>query len=143
MRFNRPLAYAGALSRSATTLAFAIIFASTLAQDSTGSVADPRAQIRIYHLDDAKADLPYCVFASSKITPSKPAPLIVSLHGWGLSPQTMCNTAAVDLAQQGGYILVAPMGYNRFGWYGSPLISMGTPAAPAPSNQDIQKWSEE
>src|SRR6185295_8489973 len=27
---------------------------------------------------------------------------------------------AVDLAEEGGYILVAPMGYNSGGWYGIP-----------------------
>jgi predicted esterase len=28
---------------------------------------------------------------------------------------------AVELAEQGGYILVAPMGYNSGGWYGIPV----------------------
>ncbi len=134
--------------------------------------ADARAQIRTYHLEGANIDVPYCVFASSKVARDKPAPLIVSLHGLGAGPQIMCNTTAVDLAQEGGYILVAPMGYSIAGWYGSPVINLngrrprgagsgpgpapaagsgpgGDPdtagaAAPAgPSNQDIQKWSEQ
>ena len=31
----------------------------------------------------------------------------------------MVSKAAVDLAEEGGYILVSPMGYNTNGWYGS------------------------
>lgn len=34
----------------------------------------------------------------------------------------MCNTTAVDLAEEGGYILAAPMGYSVGGWYGVPLM---------------------
>src|SRR5690606_34874945 len=51
-----------------------------------GSAADPRAQSRSYHFADANQDMPYCVFASSKVSRDKPAPLIVSLHGMGAPP---------------------------------------------------------
>ena len=135
-----------------------------------GFAADPRAQIRSYHLADAKQDMQYCVFASSKISRSKAAPLIVSLHGMGAPPTIMCNPTAVNLAEEGGYVLVAPMGYSTTGWFGSPVIRMGpgrgpgarppgaapgtappappAPPAPAaavpegPSDEQIQKWSE-
>jgi poly(3-hydroxybutyrate) depolymerase len=83
---------------------------------------DPRAQDRTYHFADTDEDLPYCVFASSKISRNTPAPLIISLHGLGAGPQIMCNSTAVDLAEDGGYILAAPMGYNVGGWYGSPVM---------------------
>ena len=83
---------------------------------------DPRAQDRTYHFADTNEDLPYCVFASSKVSRDTPAPLIISLHGLGAGPQIMCNSAAVDLAEAGGYILAAPMGYNVGGWYGSPVM---------------------
>ena len=86
---------------------------------------DPRAQDRTYHFADTNEDLPYCVFVSSKVSKDKPAPLIISLHGLGAGPQIMCNTTAVDLAEAGGYILAAPMGYNTGGWYGSPVIGGG------------------
>lgn len=90
-----------------------------------GFSADPRAQSRSYHFADANQDMPYCVFASSKVSKDKPAPLIVSLHGMGAPPTIMCNSTAVDLAEEGGYVLVAPMGYSTTGWFGSPVISMG------------------
>lgn len=128
--------------------------------------ADPRAETRTYHMDDANKDVPYCLFKSSKVSKDKPAPLIVSLHGFGAGPQIMCNTTAVDLAEKGGYILVAPMGYSVTGWYGSPVIHLrarpgarpgagpgsGPSADPGaagasvpaePSDQDIEKWSAE
>ena len=96
---------------------------SALAQPGQGRGAfnlDPRAEERTYHFADTDKDLPYCVFASSKIDASKPAPLIISLHGYGIGPQIMCNSTAIDLAEEGGYILAAPMGYSTSGWYGIP-----------------------
>lgn len=120
-----------------------------------GFAADPRAQVRSYHFAEAGQDMQYCVFASSKVSKDRPAPLIVSLHGMGAPPTIMCNTTAVDLAEEGGYVLVAPMGYSTTGWYGSPVIRMGPPGArgpgagappPAgegPSDEQIRKWSEQ
>ncbi|MEJ0009027.1 MAG: prolyl oligopeptidase family serine peptidase [Steroidobacteraceae bacterium] len=127
--------------------------------------ADPRAEIRTYHLDDANLDVPYCIFKSSKVSKNNPAPLIVSLHGLGAGPQIMCNETAVDLAEESGYILAAPMGYSIGGWYGSPVMNLrarrgggagagsgpasgpapvaDTSAPAAPSPADIAKWSEE
>jgi poly(3-hydroxybutyrate) depolymerase len=111
--------------------------ALTLAQPGQGRAAfalDPRAEDRTYRFADTDEDMQYCVFASSKISPDTPAPLIITLHGLGAGPQIMCNTTAVDLAEEGGYILAAPMGYNIGGWYGSPLLRGGPPgnnAAPA------------
>jgi poly(3-hydroxybutyrate) depolymerase len=86
---------------------------------------DPRAQNRTYHFEDTNEDLPYCLVVSSKVSKDKKAPLIVSLHGLGIGPGFMCRGKAVDLAEEGGYILVAPMGYNTGGWYGSPVINGG------------------
>jgi poly(3-hydroxybutyrate) depolymerase len=63
---------------------------------------------RTYHFADTSEQLPYCVYVSSKVTADTPAPLIISLHGLGAPPQVMCNTTAVDLAEEGGYILAAP-----------------------------------
>ncbi|MFO7324451.1 MAG: prolyl oligopeptidase family serine peptidase [Pseudomonadota bacterium] len=97
-----------------------------------GFAADPRAQVRSYHFAEAGQDMQYCVFASSKVSKDRPAPLIVSLHGMGAPPTIMCNTTAVDLAEEGGYVLVAPMGYSTTGWFGSPVIRMGPPGARGP-----------
>jgi len=81
--------------------------------------ADPRAKTLTYHFKEADEDMQYCLFISSKVSKDKKAPLIVTLHGMGAGPTIMVSKAAVDLAEEGGYILVSPMGYNTTGWYGS------------------------
>jgi predicted peptidase len=92
---------------------------------SRGAV-DPRVQQRTYTFADTNEQMPYALFVSSKVTKDKKSPLIVSLHGLGGDQNTMVRESlrSVELAEQGGYILVAPMGYNSGGWYGIP------PAAP-------------
>jgi predicted peptidase len=74
--------------------------------------------------------MPYALFVSSKVTKDKKSPLIVALHGLGGDQNTMVRETlrSVELAEQGGYILVAPMGYNSGGWYGIP------PGPPRPAN---------
>jgi predicted peptidase len=103
-------------------------------------------QNRTYKFADTNEDLPYCVFVSSKVSKDKKNPLIISLHGLGIGPGFMCQGKAIDLAEAGGYILAAPMGYSTGGWYGSPVMNMagragrgrgpgapdGAAAAPAP-----------
>ena len=83
---------------------------------------DPRVQQRTYTFAETNEQMPYALFVSSKVTKDKKNPLIVSLHGLGGDQNTMVRESlrAVELAEQGGYILVAPMGYNSGGWYGIP-----------------------
>jgi predicted esterase len=69
--------------------------------------------------------MPYALFVSSKVTKDKKAPLIVALHGLGGDGNSLLRGNALDLAEEGGYILVGPMGYNTEGWVGSPVIVMG------------------
>ena len=83
---------------------------------------DSRVQQRTYTFPDTNEQMPYALFVSSKVTKDKKNPLIVSLHGLGGDQNTMVRESlrSVELAEQGGYILVAPMGYNSGGWYGIP-----------------------
>jgi poly(3-hydroxybutyrate) depolymerase len=113
-----------ALATIASLVALSMVSSAVLAQPGQGRTwtSDPRADDRTYHFADTGEDLPYCVYASSKISADTPAPLIISLHGLGAPPQVMCNTTAVDLAEEGGYVLAAPMGYSVGGWYGAPVI---------------------
>jgi poly(3-hydroxybutyrate) depolymerase len=132
MNFSHQPVVTRALARAAAPLMLALCTSAALAQAPApapggGMAADPRAETRTYHFADAKQDLQYCVFKSSKVTRDTPAPLIVSLHGMGAPPTIMCNKTAIDLAEAGGYVLVAPMGYNTTGWFGSPVISFGAP----------------
>jgi predicted peptidase len=91
---------------------------------------DARVQQRTYTFKDTNEQMPYALFVSSKVTKDKKSPLIVSLHGLGGDQNTMVRESlrSVDLAEEGGYILVAPMGYNSGGWYGIP------PGPPRPAN---------
>ena len=83
---------------------------------------DSRVQQRTYTFADTGEQMPYALFVSSKVSKDKKAPLIVSLHGLGGDQNTMVRETlgSVELAEQGGYILLAPMGYNSGGWYGIP-----------------------
>jgi predicted esterase len=137
----------------ATGLALGLMHAPASAQAPDGKAKgkgggfvrsnDPRVQNRTYHFSDTNEDVPYCVFVSSKVSKDKKNPLIISLHGLGIGPGYMCQGKAIDLAEEGGYILAAPMGYNTGGWYGSPVMNLngrgakgketpGAPAAPPP-----------
>jgi len=46
--------------------------------------------------------------------------LRVALHGLTGDQNTMMRGNALQLAEDGGYIFVGPMGYNSSGWYGTP-----------------------
>lgn len=85
---------------------------------------DPRVQQRTYHFADTNEDLPYALFVSSKVTKGTKAPLIVALHGVYGDGNSLLRGNTLDLAEEGGYIVVGPMGYNTQGWYGSPVIVM-------------------
>jgi predicted peptidase len=101
---------------------------------------DPRVQQRTYLFTDTNEQLPYAVFVSSKVSKDKKNPLIVALHGLGGDQNTMMRANALQLAEEGGYIMVGPMGYNSGGWYGAPARyngggrrgANGAPPAAAP-----------
>lgn len=82
---------------------------------------DPRVQQKKYHFADTNEDLPYAVYVSSKVTRDKKAPLIIALHGLGGDENSLMRNNTIDLAEEGGYILVGPIGYNPRGWYGTPV----------------------
>lgn len=107
---------------------------------------DARAEARSYNFTETGEDLSYCIYKSSKVSHDKPAPLIIALHGMGAPASIMCNATAIDLAEAGGYIYAAPMGYNTTGWFGSPVIQMRAPGgaeqAPALAPETLRAYSE-
>jgi poly(3-hydroxybutyrate) depolymerase len=103
---------------------------ATAAGPPGGRVVDPRIQQRTYTFAETNEEMPYAVFVSSKVTKDKKAPLIVALHGLGGNQNTMLSATALKLAEDGGYIMVGPMGYNSSGWYGAPSgMASGTGGA--------------
>ncbi len=131
MNISRNLSALGSLSL-ALVLSYALVQSpSLLGQAAAGSpkggvakAPDPRVQQRKYHFADTNEDLPYALFVSSKVAKGKKAPLIVALHGVFGDGNSLLRGSALDLAEEGGYVLVGPMGYNPQGWYGSPVIVM-------------------
>jgi poly(3-hydroxybutyrate) depolymerase len=96
--------------------------AAPQAGQRAGRAIDPRVQQRTYKFTfgETNEDVPYALFVSSKVSSAKKNPLIVSLHGLGGTQNTMMTAKAVELAEEGGYIYVGPMGYTGGGWYGAP-----------------------
>ena len=97
---------------------------------------DSRVQLRTHHFAETNEDIPYALFVSSKVRKDQKAPMIVTLHGLGGTHTTMMRPNAIDLAEAGGYILLAPMGYNPRGWFGAPAPQgrRGAPPANAAPN---------
>jgi predicted esterase len=103
--------------------------AAPAARGGRGAI-DPRVQQRTYTFKDTNEEMPYAVFVSSKVSKDKKAPLIVALHGLGGNQNTMLGAGALQLAEEGGYIMLGVMGYNSSGWYGAPAgMAAGTGGA--------------
>lgn len=103
---------------------------------------DPRVQQRTYLFEDTNEELPYAVFVSSRVTADSESPLIIALHGLGGNPLTLLRGNALDLAEENGYILVGPMGYNSGGWYGSPLLLGGRGRGGEEPPKNLSEMSE-
>ncbi|HEY5043830.1 MAG TPA: dienelactone hydrolase family protein [Verrucomicrobiae bacterium] len=127
MKFNRsPIASIG------LAFAFCLTAGLTQAQPAGGPQPaarswsnDPRVQSRTYIFTNTGEALPYAVFVSTKVTKDKPAPLIVALRGAGGNPGVFMHEPALKLAEAGGYIMVAPMGYSAMANFGNPAMGMG------------------
>ena len=98
-----------------------------------GDPVDDRVELREYGFKDTGENLPYAVFVSSKVTRDKKAPLVLALHGFSGNHGTFMRTAAVDAAEEGGYILVGAMGYSPSGSFGMPFAGRGANRGPAPA----------
>ena len=89
-------------------------------QPDTGKKPSDRIEKRTYEFKEAGKEMEYALFVPSGYDKAKKAPLIVALHGLGGNPQQMIRSRGlVDQAEKYGYLVVAPMGYNSSGWYGS------------------------
>ena len=81
-------------------------------------VPEPHVEIRSYRFAETGEELPYSLFVSSKIHPGKKAPLIIALRGYTGTTLTFVRGTTVDLAEEGGYILAGPIGYNNRAGFG-------------------------
>ncbi len=84
------------------------------------AVTPGRTQSRTYFFKEADKEMRYSLYVPRGYDKSKKYPLMVALHGLGSSDSGIMRYPGLTrLAQQHGYIVVAPMGYNSSGWYGS------------------------
>lgn len=82
-----------------------------------------------YHLPEANADLPFTLFIPSTYDASVPTPLVVTLHGFNITPlQQILFDGTTDLAEEFGFIVVAPMGFSVTDSWGASFA--GRPARP-------------
>jgi len=84
-----------------------------------------------YEFKQAKKEMEYCLYVPKAYDKSKAWPLMVALHGLYSSPwQILHYPGLTKQAEKYGFIVVAPMGYNKQGWYGSRGWKMrrGSPA---------------
>jgi len=98
---------------------FALLAAPACAQ-LPDSPTHADIQSRTYHFDEAGMDMGYELYVPTSYDAATPTPLIVLLHGLGSRPERVIRYESLtELAEERGYIVVAPMGYNERGWYGS------------------------
>ncbi|MEO5826016.1 MAG: alpha/beta hydrolase [Gemmatimonadales bacterium] len=119
--------------------------AATIEQTGQPTTTSSLGRIETRHYDFFEAGVPmeYELFVPRSYDPSRPSPLIVALHGLGSNPKVVIRYQGLtDLAEERGYIVVAPMGYTTGGWYGSRGHGAirnrpGAESATDPSNHGI------
>jgi poly(3-hydroxybutyrate) depolymerase len=94
-----------------------------------GSATASRIQQRSYRFAETGETIEYAVFVSTRVDRAKKSPLVIGLHGLGTPPALWLSRIS-DAAQNAGYIVAAPMGYNVRGWYGANGPSSGRGAVP-------------
>ncbi len=80
---------------------------------------------RHYLLEGADQIMPYRVYVPTAYRPTTPAPLVVALHGLGGNEDSFFDSYSgvpVRLAEQHGFLMVAPLGYRVDGGYGATRI---------------------
>ena len=100
---------------------------------------DLRVEQRSYHFEDTDEGMTYVLYVSSKVSKERKNPLIVALHGLGGDGNFLVRNRLVDLAEENGYIVVGPLGYNVGGWYGSPVMVFGNRPIEPPNLAELSE----
>jgi poly(3-hydroxybutyrate) depolymerase len=110
---------------SAVGLVLALLLASPYASAQVAPAAPAQSaagqiQARSYHFAEAGVEMEYQLYVPNGYDPARPAPLVVVLHGLGFTAgQVIRYMGLTSLAEERGYLVAAPMGFNTRGWYGS------------------------
>jgi poly(3-hydroxybutyrate) depolymerase len=92
--------------------------ASGLAQSTAAVGTTERIEERSYQFEEAGLRMEYQLYVPTTYDAATPSPLLVLLHGSGVYPGEIIRYQGfTDLAEERGYIVVAPMGYDRWGGY--------------------------
>lgn len=90
------------------------------AQEPAAKPTQSRIEKKTYEFKEAGKEMEYALYVPTTYNKENKSPLIVALHGLGSNPQQIIRYRGfTDLAEKHGYIVVAPMGYNARGWYGT------------------------
>jgi predicted peptidase len=85
---------------------------------------------RHYLLEGANEIMPYRVYVPKAYDGSKPFPLIIALHGLGLTEDAMLDRferRIPALAEERGYLVASPLGFRVDGFYGSGVAAGSDP----------------
>jgi predicted esterase len=87
---------------------------------------------RHHLLAGANEVMPYRVYVPKGYSASRPAPLVIALHGLGGTEDSFFDQyqrQPVQLAEKHGFLMAAPLGYRVDGFYGSRIMSSADVAA--------------
>jgi predicted esterase len=87
---------------------------------------------RHYLLQGANEIMPYRVYVPKNYAASKATPLVIALHGLGGNEDGFFDNYSQlppQLAEQHGFLLAAPLGFRRDGFYGSNMMSASDAAS--------------
>ncbi len=87
-----------------------------------------RVELRTYEMPQADgAEVEYRVYVPTGYDADRATPLVIALHGLGSGTMYMMEyNNLVELAEDYGYIVATPMGFNERGWYGSRGTGAGS-----------------
>jgi poly(3-hydroxybutyrate) depolymerase len=87
---------------------------------------------RHYLLEGANEIMPYRVYVPKGYAAGTATPLVIALHGLGGNEDGFFDNyqqLAPQLAEKHGFLLAAPLGFRRDGFYGSSIMGAGDAAS--------------
>jgi predicted esterase len=96
---------------------------------------------RHYLLDGANEIMPYRVYVPKGYSASKATPLVIALHGLGANEDSFFDSYSQlppQLAEKHGFLMAAPLGFRRDGFYGSSIMG-ATDAASKRRGENSEK----
>jgi predicted esterase len=123
----------GRIELSDFNVAAEIAKAESIAAQKTNPFAGRTGDFeRHYLLQGANEIMPYRVYVPTTYSPTKPNALVIALHGLGANEDSFFDSyenLPPQLAEQHGFLMAAPLGFRRDGFYGSGVMGAGDVAS--------------